>query len=822
MSGPQDHIDVDAALAAADAALRRAGLEPGCGPDFRPEGQEDSLPTGAAISAEVQEGAEQTAHLLRPRLRLFMENLWIDRGERGCEDFHEVRVAVLSMEFEYEGFCVHSSDPRAQVDCRVGGRACVLARDLAQERQAGYTLESFGAIQIDLLEDYGTAPGSQAEYLIDLRDDAHALCAFTAYALPQLQALGFHVQIDPSYPYQVLDTDPPWYAVIGDPDGGEWFDLELGVEVDGHRVNLLPTLLAMLDQGAGQLELGRIHERAPRFVPIPDGTRHLPVPPDQFATLARVLSELYQGEASDSPRFPAARTVFFGELEGALGQGSRPFSVTAPERVGTRMRALSAPAATLPPGHGGLRATLRPYQEEGVRFLQRLRAQELGGVLADDMGLGKTLQTIAHLCIEVSSGRAHQPSLIVAPTSLVGNWRRELSRFAPHLRVCVLHGPQRGRRRAEAGASDVIVTTYPVLMRDREYFESLPYHLLVLDEAQTVKNPKSHSHRAVKALDAAYRVCLTGTPIENSLDELWSLFDFLMPDLLGSEMQFRHFFRHPIEQHADEQRLELLREAVGPFILRRMKDEVARELPRKTEVVRPVELHGKQRELYESIRVAAHAQVRSAIQKRGFSASTVTILDALMKLRQLCCDPRLVRGDAARFVRESAKYELLFRLLPSQLAEGRRVLLFSQFTSMLSLIAEGLTERGMGYALLTGSTQQRERPIAAFERGDVDVFLISLKAGGTGLNLVSADTVIHYDPWWNPAAQDQATDRAYRIGQTRPVFVYNLIAAGSVEERMLALQERKRRLAAGVIGAREAGPGRLDEAELEHLLSPLE
>jgi SNF2 family DNA or RNA helicase len=251
-----------------------------------------------------------------------------------------------------------------------------------------------------------------------------------------------------------------------------------------------------------------------------------------------------------------------------------------------------------------------------------------------------------------------------------------------------------------------------------------------------------------------------------------------------------------------------------------MKEQVVPELPPKTEITRAVELTGKQRDLYESIRVAAHTQVRTAIRKKGLCASTVAILDALMKLRQLCCDPRLVPGEQARFVRESKKLELLLEILERELPQGRRVLIFSQFTSMLALIARALEERSMRYVTLTGSTADRDRPVRAFERGEADIFLISLKAGGTGLNLTSADTVIHYDPWWNPAAQEQATDRAYRIGQQKPVFVYRLIIAGSVEERMLALQERKRRLARAIIGSGE-GAG-LHEAELEHLLSPLE
>ncbi|MFI5307579.1 MAG: DEAD/DEAH box helicase, partial [Polyangiales bacterium] len=348
------------------------------------------------------------------------------------------------------------------------------------------------------------------------------------------------------------------------------------------------------------------------------------------------------------------------------------------------------------------------------------------------------------------------------------------------------------------------------------------YHCVVLDEAQAIKNPRSQAARLVKGLQCEQRIALTGTPIENHLHELWSLLDFALPGLLGSEEQFRAFYRAPIEQERNAERLATLRAQVAPFCLRRMKEQVATELPRKTEVVRPVELRGKQRELYESIRVAAHEKVRSAMRQRGVGGSTVTILAALTKLRQLCCDPRLVHGEQARLVQESAKYELLFDLLRQQQSEGRRTLVFSQFTSMLGLISQGLREHGIAHASLTGSTTDRERPVRAFQQGEVSVFLVSLKAGGTGLNLTAADTVIHYDPWWNPAAQDQATDRAHRIGQDKPVFVYSLIAAGSVEQRMLALQHKKRKLASAVITTAGQGSAPLAEAEVEHLLSPLD
>jgi SNF2 family DNA or RNA helicase len=294
-----------------------------------------------------------------------------------------------------------------------------------------------------------------------------------------------------------------------------------------------------------------------------------------------------------------------------------------------------------------------------------------------------------------------------------------------------------------------------------------------------------------------------------------------MPGLLGGPESFRKSFRVPIEQGSEE-RLEALKRRVSPFILRRLKNEVVTELPPKTELVRPVSLGDAQRELYEAIRVAAHSEVRRMIRKKGLAASTVAVLDALMKLRQACCDPRLITMDAARQVPKSAKLQELLELLRRQLPEGRRFLIFSQFTSMLDIIAKHLELEEIPFVCLTGATTNRHERVDQFERGDAAVFLISLKAGGTGLNLTSADTVVHYDPWWNPAAQAQATDRAYRIGQKRPVFVYNLIVAGSVEERMLQLQDRKRRLAGAILGGAAQGPVRLNEEDVEDLLAPLD
>jgi len=368
----------------------------------------------------------------------------------------------------------------------------------------------------------------------------------------------------------------------------------------------------------------------------------------------------------------------------------------------------------------------------------------------------------------------------------------------------------------------VVITTYPVLIRDQQSFVAREYHYVILDEAQTIKNPRSVASQVVRQLSARHRLCLTGTPVENNLGELWSLFDFLMPGFLGSQEQFRQRFRAPIEEHGDEEQLVVLKERVAPFVLRRLKESVAAELPPKTELVRGVELCADQRDLYESIRAAAHGEVRRAIKNRGFAASSVTILDALMKLRQVCCDPRLVSVEAAGKVEQSAKLDLFMELLERQLAEGRRVLVFSQFAKMLALLAHTVKSRGIEHLMLTGATADRQAMVDAFERGDADVFFISLKAGGTGLNLVSADTVIHYDPWWNAAAQMQATDRAYRIGQTKPVFVYNLIVTGSVEERMLQLQRRKRALADTLLSREASGVVGLQPDDIDNLFAPLD
>jgi superfamily II DNA or RNA helicase len=758
-----------------------------------------------------------------PIVRLTTERLLVPSSDTLSSAYEEVDAAVIELSFDYGGTRIQAADERRQFFVADGGSLLTVPRDPREEDRVRRVLESFGAVEIACLQGYAAPPDSKADYLVQLDGNVHGWCSFTAHAVPELRALGFRVEIDGDYPYQLLEGEAAWYSHVHTEERPDWFGLELGVEIEGRRVNLLPALLDLLDDSEGAASLNALRRLPARYRAVRvDEHRYLTLAPEWLMKLLEVLIELYQGERTASGRinFQALQAASLTKLETTVSSG-KGLRQTGALGIRDRGRALAAISLELPDAQVGcVGATLRPYQQEGLAWLQRLRVLGAGGILADDMGLGKTLQTIALLAGEKQAGRLTKPTLLLMPTSLVGNWQRELAKFAPSLEVTALHGPKRRSLFSRAFASDIVLTTYPLLLRDLASYQKEQFYYLVLDEAQVIKNRQSLVTRAVSSLAADHRLCLSGTPIENSLEELWSMFEFLMPGFLGKVDDFRARFRQAIESEGGADELRALRGRVAPFVLRRMKEEVARDLPPKTELIRPVELMGDQRELYESIRIAAHAQVRRAIQKLGLSRSTIPILDALMKLRQVCCDPRLVAVDAARKVRTSAKYDLFFELLVDQLGRGRKVLVFSQFTAMLALLAEGMRERGVRFVALTGSTTHRQKPIDEFSEGRADVFLISLKAGGTGLNLTSADTVIHYDPWWNPAAQAQATDRAYRIGQTRPVFVHSLIVAGSVEERMLTLQQRKRNLAEAIIGPhRESAP--LSTDDIDRLFLPL-
>ncbi|WP_394823120.1 DEAD/DEAH box helicase [Pendulispora albinea] len=729
----------------------------------------------------------------------------------GCS-YEEIPMPLITLTFDYCGHDSKDGEPE---------------RDRAGEQRARHAIERLGAVDIQCVDDIEPPMDCQADFIVRAFGDDHSYCAFTAHAVPKLRAQGFRVEIDKDYPFQVVDPQTPWFAAIEpcDDELPDWFSLELGVEVDGKRVDLLPLVLELIDRaGEGEGGLTSLERGFPSTYSMRvTDTHNVTMTNERLRALLHVVIELWQGAKPKEGKmvFPGVRAPALVPLHETFREEGTRISWRDPEHVAERaFGVMSRPKKA--PRPAALRATLRSYQEEGLAFLQHLRANGVGGVLADDMGLGKTLQTIAHICTEKEQGRLDYPVLIVAPTSLTGNWQRELGKFAPHLKVTLFRGPGRHALWGELPGSDVVITTYPILVRDEERLSKQHFHMAVLDEAQAIKNTTSLANKAIKMIDADHRLCLTGTPVENHLGELWALFDFLNPGLLGDEPSFRRCYRGPIEVLKDEDRLEMLREQIAPYILRRMKREAASELPEKTEMMRLVHLSGNQRELYEQIRVAAHTEVRKVIKSKGLAASAVPIFGALLRLRQVCCDPRLVQLNAARGVRQSAKYDAFFELLEGLLAAGHRVLVFSQFTTMLGLLGDGLAEREIPYLTLTGATVDRQAKCDAFENGLADVFLLSLKAAGTGLNLVSADIVIHYDPWWNPAVQLQATDRAYRIGQQRPVFVYNLAVAGSVEERVMLMQQNKQRVSTMLLGDKPQQTPGLTAEDVETLFSPLE
>jgi superfamily II DNA or RNA helicase len=643
--------------------------------------------------------------------------------------------------------------------------------------------------------------------------------------VPALRAAGWEVEIAPDFPVRLATATSELNAAIKEGSGIDWFELDLGIEVDGARVDLAPALIDLFSRPAA---MARVLATSPEdaetervVLRLADG-RQLPLPAALVQPILAALLELF----GDRP--PSEGKLAFNRLDAAdlaaLEAASAAMGVvwTGGEAVRALGRLLRGgagiPQATIPADFG---ATLRDYQARGVDWLQFLREAGLGGVLADDMGLGKTVQTLAHLAIEKAEGRLDRPALIVCPTSLVPNWTLEAARFAPTLRVLPLHGPQRRERFGEIAAHDLVITTYPLLSRDQEALAAQPWHVLVLDEAQTIKNPDAGATRLVRSLDARQRLALSGTPLENHLGELWSLFHFLSPGFLGERATFQRDYRTPIEKGGDELKRARLVRRVQPFLLRRTKQEVASDLPPKTEIVEAIEMAAPQRAIYESIRLAMHARVRAAIAERGLARSGIIMLDALLKLRQACCDPRLLKLKSAKTAEmRSAKLERLLEMVPQLLDEGRKILLFSQFTSMLALIEQALDAQRIPYAILTGDTMDRRTPVKRFQAGEVKLFLISLKAGGVGLNLTAADTVIHYDPWWNPAVEDQATDRAHRIGQTQSVFVHKMMVLGTIEEKMEELKLRKRTLVDSILTGAGAKALSLTERDVDELFAP--
>lgn len=647
-----------------------------------------------------------------------------------------------------------------------------------------------------------------------IRGDEEALYQVLSEGMTQFQEVG---EVWLSESVRHLRVLPPPEVSMGVSLGGGWLDLKI------ETAGINPAeLLQVLSEYRQKKKYYRMKNG--EFLQLSGGG--LQALDSLTADLGLTKSEFQAGEA----KIPAYRAFYLDSLSG----DGRMKLFQRDEAYGMMVRDLKTAQSVSYAVPAVLEKTLREYQKIGYTWMRTLARYHFGGILADDMGLGKTLQVIALLTAfyqekteqkaagnEGSGSELPLPSLIVCPASLVYNWGQEFARFSPGIRVLLIAGTAKERQeqleeqmRMEASeGAQVIITSYDLLKRDREAYLGRTFEYEIIDEAQVIKNAKTQGAKAVKEISANARFALTGTPMENRLSELWSIFDFLMPGFLYSYRKFRERYELPIVKNQDPEALTALRRMTGPFVLRRLKKDVLRELPTKEERIVYSAASGRQQKLY----TASALKLKEALAGGAWSGNgKLEVLSQLMRLRQICCDPALCFED---YTGESAKLETCVSLIASASAAGHKILLFSQFASMLERIRERLLQEGISSHLLVGATpkEERSRMVQAFASDEVPVFLISLKAGGTGLNLTAADIVIHYDPWWNVAAQNQATDRAYRIGQEKPVTVYKLILKDTIEENLLKLQNAKLALAAQVVSEGMVSLGDLSQNELMEL-----
>jgi SNF2 family DNA or RNA helicase len=722
----------------------------------------------------------------------------------GYPSYRSAPLALAEPSFRYGPIEIAAQEKQEQLEAFHDGQVYAVSRNLPQERKAAARLRDLGFTKATLVNPYLAAESRNA---FTFRE-GHQWLDFLKLHAPKLREAGFDIRIDDDFLYRLVDSDDAVEVELQS-SGIDWFELALGINVEGERHDLTSILAELIADPAFNMDAMRALAASGRHFYLPlTGGRHVALAAGRLLPVILALHGLrLNGTISDD--IPKAR-LSRAEVIPLAAVETAEFSFKGADnlrRLAHLLRTYDQSVVQFPSQFG---ATLRPYQVHGVAWLDLLRESGLGGVLADDMGLGKTLQILALIVLEKSRSNLSRPALVVAPTSLMTNWAAEVQKFAPDIKVLVLHGSDRKQKFAAIGEHDLVLTTYPLISRDREVLLSREWHIAVLDEAQTVKNPDAATTRWLREIKAKHRFCLTGTPMENHLGELWSIMSFVNPGYLGDKASFSRQWRIPIEKRADKIRAAALAQRIKPFLLRRTKTEVATELPAKSEIVETIVLEGTQRELYDSIRISMSEKVRKAIAERGLAKSHIVVLEALLRMRQACCDPALLKLEDG-VERPSAKLDRLMEMVIELLSEGRKIVVFSQFTSMLALIQRRFELEGLRYSLLTGDTRDRKKVIAEFQDGRADIFLISLKAGGVGLNLTAADTVVIFDPWWNPAVEEQAIDRAYRIGQDKAVFVYRLVAVDTIEEKMDELKAKKRALADSLFD----GEGRISSALTE-------
>ncbi|WP_440904145.1 SNF2-related protein [Catenovulum sp. SX2] len=711
------------------------------------------------IALPLEQVIERVEEKLTPVLRIglneagYIAKLRLRYGE------HEIPMSLISAPF---------------VQLQQQDKIIQIQRTPSIERKAFYLLESYGFAHTK-----GSSTSQDFEFFynseIGVRYDQFWLNIFEE-VFPLLLSQGWKIEFEPGVqPINVIQ-DPSFEYQIS--ESHDWFKLGLKIDFDGQKIDLIPVLINWLKQTENwKNQTGRVKIALNRH-------QFIKVDIESLKPVLAILQEANNKQAKFSNR-QAHILNQIPEINSCIGgQHVRKLAHLLESFDG--IKHIDVPKS--------VNANLRPYQQQGLNWLSFLFEYNFGGILADDMGLGKTLQTLCLLESMRLQNKLDKPALVICPTSLVGNWLNEANKFTPELNITAAYGQNRQQVLDELESYQVVVTTYPLVNRDFEFLLAHEYSLIVLDEAQNIKNPRAQMTQNIKQLVSRQRLCLSGTPIENHLGELWSLFDFLMPGFLGTLNKFSKEYRKPIEQLRDRETQNRLHSKIHPFVLRRKKEEVAKELPKKTEIIKHISLENEQRVLYEAIRASMEDKVRNILKIKGLAKSHLECLDALLKLRQICCAPQLLDLESTQQIEQSAKLEYLIDVVPEMLEEGRKILIFSQFAKMLHIISGKLTDLGIEHSKLTGETRDRQTQIDAFQNGEVSVFLISLKAGGTGLNLTAADTVIHYDPWWNPAAEAQASDRAYRIGQKKPVFVYKLICENTIEEKVLLMQENKKHL----------------------------
>jgi non-specific serine/threonine protein kinase len=683
----------------------------------------------------------------------------------------------LSLVFRYGEADVDSAEPGALLlkTAAGGERFCRVRRDAAAEDAAlkrvlatGVKRDASGGLSV---------PHRRA--LDWLTGEAPALAA-AGVTVDGLKSLNR---------YRVRKRKPEMTLAVA--SGIDWFDLRIGVSFDGVVVRFE--------------DLAESVERRTRLVRLPGGA--VGELPDEWSRAIRSVFH-FGRRGRDSVRLSKWQAGLIEALiqDAASADTDEDFRATL-----ERLRSFNGIVHTSPPA--GFQGTLRPYQRAGLDWMGFLKTGPFGGLLADDMGLGKTVQTLAFLMKEKEEGEGG-PFLIVCPTTVVFNWEHEIRRFTPGLSVVEHAGQERSRDAADFADTDIVLTSYGILLRDIALFRKIPFRVVVLDESQKIKNPSTLSSRAVRTLRVPLRLALTGTPVENRAVELWSQFAFLNPGLLGSLESFRREFAAPVDRDESPDAAAAVRRLTRPFILRRTKEAVTAELPPKVEQTYLTPMNPAQEKLYAKWRDYYRVRILESIASEGIGRSRMLVLEGLLRLRQIACHPKLVGEEHAG----SEKFETLKEMLDDVVSEGHKVLVFSQFTKMLAIVRQHLDGRGSRYAYLDGRTRDREKPVAEFQSPTgPPVFLISLRAGGTGINLTAADYVILYDPWWNPAVERQAIDRSHRIGQNKSVFVVKLIGKDTIEEKVLELQEKKKRIVSSLIAGEADAFKTLTKEDIEIL-----